>query len=111
MLTSLTPRDTGDRGRISQPIAFWQSRASVAIGFGCRRFGQASRLRLHRDRLTPCAAHHRRDSLTGEWPRLLAREAHPCLLSQNRRAPPPARQAQTPLGGLSAIRAPVTLDP
>src|SRR5262249_39984800 len=69
-----------------------QSRALVPIGFGCRRFGQASRLHLHRDRLTPCAAHHRRDSLTGEWPRLLGREAPPCpRLSQNRRAHPPGR--------------------
>src|SRR5690349_20889311 len=31
-LTSLTPRDTGDRRRVGQPISSWQSRASFPSG-------------------------------------------------------------------------------
>jgi hypothetical protein len=95
---------------LSSHMATRRPTLSDPIGFGCRRFGQASRLHLLRDRLTPCAAHHRRDSLTGEWPRVLVRKAYPCLrLSHNRRAHPPAGQAPTRLGGLTAICTPVTL--
>ena len=108
-LASRTPPHTGDRRRGGQPVASWLSRASFPIGFGCRCFGQASLLHLPRDRLAPCPADHRRDSLTGEWQRVLGRRAYTRLrLPPNRCAPPAAGRAPTRLCGPSAICAPAT---